>query len=195
MANLTDYSGEFKPDLKYEDLSKDALSRLLTQYAWMNMCLDGWWHSIIKENRGKQEAADFEKVVWQQGIPYRQMRIMKALNIQGNDVATCIKTLQMDPWFCFNIFDLYWELNDPNHGLFTVRDCPAVRHYEAIDDADTLGHMCQLDLDAFNRIASFFNPGMQAVALKVPPRKSKYEICCKFEFRLEPKTPNKRTKN
>ena len=39
------------------------------------------------------------------------------------------------------------------------------------------------------------NPDMEVVALKLSPRESKDEICCKFEFRLEPKTPNKRTGN
>jgi hypothetical protein len=33
------------------------------------------------------------------------MRTMKAFNIQGNDVAARIKTLQRDPQLCFDIFD------------------------------------------------------------------------------------------
>jgi len=48
----------------------------------------------------------------EKGIPYWQTRTMKALNIQGNDVAACIKTLQMDPQLCFDIFDfsiLIWK--------------------------------------------------------------------------------------
>ena len=45
------------------------------------------------------------------------------------------------------------------------------------------------------RYMRLFNADMEAVALKLPLRKSKDEICYKFEFILEPKTPNKRTKN
>jgi hypothetical protein len=40
-----------------------------------------------------------------------------------------------------------------------------------------------------------FCPDMEVVTLKLLPRKIEGQICCKFEFRLEPKTPNKRTRN
>jgi hypothetical protein len=150
----------------------------------------GWWQDTVREKCGEKEAIEYEKAVWEKGIPYWQTRTMKALNIQGNDVAACIKTLQMDPQLCFNIFDIEWEMRDQNHGTYTVRSCHAVRYFESIDDTTTLVHMCQLDWDAYRRIAQFFNPDMEVVALKLPPRKSKDEICCKFEFRLEPKTPN-----
>ncbi|MFC1945091.1 DUF6125 family protein [Chloroflexota bacterium] len=181
MAELKDYSGEFNPKIRYQDFSKDALAGLLTEYAWMNMCLDGWWRDIVKEKRGR--------VVWGRGIPHWQTRTMKALNIQGNDVAACIKTLQMDPGMCFNIFDLSWELEDGNYGLLTIRDCPAVNCYESADETTKLAGTCQMDLEAFNRVAKSFNPGMEVTALALPPRKGKDDICCRFEFRLEPEMP------
>jgi len=49
---------------------------------------------------------------WEKDIPYWPPRTMKALNIQGSDVAACIKTLQMDPQLCFNMIDssvLIWK--------------------------------------------------------------------------------------
>jgi hypothetical protein len=133
----------------------------------------GWWQDTVREKCGEKEAIEYEKAVWEKGIPYWQTRTMKALNIQGNDVAACIKTLQMDPQLCFNIFDIEWEMRDQNHGTYTVRSCHAVRYFESIDDTTTLVHMCQLDWDAYRRIAQFFNPDMEVVALKLPPGRAR----------------------
>jgi hypothetical protein len=34
MPELTDYSGEYKPDIKYEDFSKDFLIKLMNIWRW-----------------------------------------------------------------------------------------------------------------------------------------------------------------
>jgi len=49
MADLVDYSGEFRPNIKYQDFSKEALARLLTQYARLGLALDGWWQNTVME--------------------------------------------------------------------------------------------------------------------------------------------------
>jgi hypothetical protein len=187
MVELQDYSGEFRPNIKYQDFSKDALSRLLTEFARLNMCLDEWWHELIKEKRGTKEAMEFEDAVWKKYIPYWETKLTKALDITGNDVSTCFRALQMDSSFCYNIFDIDWTLKDRNHGTVTIKSCPAVKHLEGSKNADILESRCQMDLECLNRVARFFNPDMEVVALKRPPRKSKDDICCKWEFRLEPK--------
>jgi hypothetical protein len=46
--------------------------------------------------------------------------------------------------------------------------------------------MCDLDFRAFDKIARFFNPKMKVTALKLPPRKSKDDVACQWEFKLEP---------
>ena len=40
MTELSDYSGELKPDLKYEDFSKEALIRLLQEYGRIFLASD-----------------------------------------------------------------------------------------------------------------------------------------------------------
>jgi hypothetical protein len=39
MSELNEYSGPFKPDLTFDDFSKDFLLKLMTvwQYAWIRM--------------------------------------------------------------------------------------------------------------------------------------------------------------
>ncbi|MFC1944188.1 DUF6125 family protein [Chloroflexota bacterium] len=187
MAGMEDYSGDFKPNVRYQDFSREAQARLLVEYARLGLALDGWWYSTIQERYSNAEAIECEKAVWDRGIPYQQQRIIKALNIQGNNVEACFKTLQMDPQFCIEIFDIEWELEVPDHGIYTVNRCRAMEIFEKQGEAEKMVHMCQLDRDAFIKIARFFNPDMKVKALKLPPRKGPDEIACRWEFEIGPK--------
>ena len=191
-SGLDDSSIEFNPKMRYQDLPKEKLVRLTAEYARLGLRLDGWWQEAVKEKLGENVAVECEKMVWERGVPYWQTRTMKALNIKGNDVSTCVKTLQMDPQLSFNVFDIEWWMRDKNHAGYTIKSCHAVRYFESINDIGRLAHMCRLDWDAYRKIAKFFNPDIETVALFMPPRNSKEEICCKFEFRLEPKAPKAR---
>ena len=184
MAGLDDYSGAFNPEARYQDFSKEATARLLTEYARLGLALDGWWFATIQERYGEEAAIECEKAVWDRGIPYEQQRVMKALNIQGSDVAACFKALQMDPQFCLDIFDIDWELKGPNHGIYTVRRCRALELFEKRGETVKMVNMCQLDWDAFKKIAGFFNPDMKVEPLKLPPRQSPDEVACQWEFRI-----------
>jgi len=184
MAELQDYSGEFRPNIKYQDFSKEALARLLTEYGRLGLALDGWWHTIVREKYGKDEAIKLELAVWDRGVPYEQLRVMEALNIRGNDVATCFKELQMDPQYCLGIFDITWDLKNNNYGIFTVNRCRALERFEKQGDTKTMLEMCALDVKAFEKIARFFNPNMKVTTLKLPPRKSPNEIACRFECKI-----------
>lgn len=186
MAELQDYSGEFRPNIKYQDFSKDALARLLTEYARLAIMLDSWWHTTVREKYGQDEAIKLKLAVWDKGVPTEQRRVMQALNIHGNDVATCFKELQMDPQFPLEIWGITWELKNNNHGIFTVNNCRALERFEKLGDTKMMLSMCDLDFKAFEKIARFFNPNMKVTALKLPPRKGSNEIACRFEFKLEP---------
>jgi hypothetical protein len=186
MAELKDYSGAFDPSLQYQDFSKETLERLITEYCRLGFRLDGAWWGIVKDKCGPEVAMECEKAVWASLVPFWQTRFMKALNIQGNDVATYLKTIQMDPQMCFNIFDIQLELKEKNHGTLTIKKCHAVKYYESIDDPDTLKEMCNLDFNAFKALGEFINPAIKVETVKVPPRESQNDICCQFDIKLEP---------
>jgi len=56
LKKLSDYSGEFLPDLKLSDFSPDALARLLKLYAKLYIAMDGLWYRTLKERLGDKEA-------------------------------------------------------------------------------------------------------------------------------------------
>ena len=60
-----DYSGEFDPDLKFEDFSKDTLIKLLGVCAKLYQTVDGYWYMSVKERAGNEEALACDFWVWQ----------------------------------------------------------------------------------------------------------------------------------
>ncbi|MFC1944875.1 DUF6125 family protein [Chloroflexota bacterium] len=185
MAELNDYSGEFNPKAKYQDFSKEALADLLTEYARLGLALDLRWYAVIRERHSEQEAIECERAVAVKKIPHRQQRIMEALHIQGNDIANCLKAIQMDIGACPNICDVGWELKNPNYGIYTINHCAALGSYERHGEVVTMDNICHTCSSDLNRVAKFFNPQITVKPLKLPPRKSEGEICCIWEFKIE----------
>ncbi|MFC1944052.1 DUF6125 family protein [Chloroflexota bacterium] len=149
------------------------------------MALDLRWYAVIKERHGEQEAIECERTVSDRKIPYRQQRVMKALKIQGNDIANCFKAIQMDIGACPNIFDVDWELKNPKYGIYTINHCAAMESYERHGEVVTMYNICNTCSSDLNRIAKYFNRYMKVEPLKLPPRKSEDEICCVWEFKIE----------
>ena len=53
---MSNYGGDFIPNLKYEDFSKDALIRMLGEYSRVYVAMDGFYHSFLSEKFGIEEA-------------------------------------------------------------------------------------------------------------------------------------------
>jgi hypothetical protein len=113
MADLTDYSGEFKPHLRYEDFSKDRLAQLLYQFARVTNVLDGEYTTEIMLRHGQEEALNSQHKVWERHGPRVMRWVKRTLNIQGDDVATYFKLLQMLPSFSPEHYEIEWELLSP----------------------------------------------------------------------------------
>jgi len=79
-----------------------------------------------------------------------------------------------------------YELVNPDHGFITCKRCTALDAYEA----EGTGHeiiMCHEEEPAtFAFAALYHHPKMVVRPLKLPPRKSKDEIACKWECKIDP---------
>ena len=64
-AELPDYSGPYKADLRFTDFSKDALANKFLPWseAYMQLCLDGWAHEVAKRY-GADTMAEIEWAAW-----------------------------------------------------------------------------------------------------------------------------------
>jgi hypothetical protein len=185
MKDLLDYSGEFNPQLKLQDFSKDALIRLLVAASKLYTGIDPLWVAAMRKKFGDRVAFDYDKEIWQTGTLNEVRRVAKALNITGNDVAALFKYFQFSPGFGV-LFDIDWDLKDRNHGIMTVTRCNGVIWWERTEDHALQKFTCEeIEIPMFQRVAAYFNPRMKATALKLPPRKSEDDIACRWEFKVE----------
>ncbi|MDD5093172.1 MAG: DUF6125 family protein [Dehalococcoidia bacterium] len=186
MPELIDYSGHFKPDLKFEDFSKEALIRLLDEYARIFLATDGYWYSLIKQRHGDDEAMACELIVWDKCYTYDPRRISQAMNIKGNDVAACLKALRLSPGFTMGFFDYTIDLKDPNYAIVTVNRCPSLFYFEREGEGRDFRICHELEQPTFQAHANYFNAAIKVTPLKLPPRKSKDETpCCQWEWKLQ----------
>ena len=183
MTQLNDYSGELRPDLKFSDFSHSALADLLALYCKLYMAMDGFWYLTVKEKISNEEALACDIQTWEKACKYEMAKITKQLNIQGNDVVALMKAIQVTPWMRQTQFEI--EVKDENNAVLVVTHCPTLIALEKEGEGRENEICNMVDQKLFKYYASFFNPDIEVKSLKLPPRKSKDEICCRWEFRLE----------
>jgi len=186
MKLLEDYSGEFRSDLKMEHFSRGALTRLWRAAGKLYVGLDGIWYSLIRERFGEDMARELDAEIWRRETPLEVRRVREALNIWGDDVASVLKFIQTDPGGGAIFPEFQCELKDRNHGILTIKRCLGLEYYEKHGEIELQKHACEvLDAVGFSEAAHLFNPKIRVLPLKLPPRKSRDEIACQWEFKLE----------
>jgi len=186
MKDLDDYSGEFDPDLRLQDFSKDALIRLWEAGGRLYVGIIGFWYRLVRERFGEEAAIDFQNSIWRGGggNELELRRVRDAMNIHGDTVADLFKHFQVDPGAA-GFIDFEYDLKDENHGILTATRCWALDYFERSGETSYGEDICQLDVWGFAEAAQIFNPMIKTTCLKLPPRKSKDDIACQWEFRLE----------
>ena len=68
-AELEDYSGPYRPDLRYTDFSRNALATKFLPWseAYLLLCVDGW-SAEVGRRYGADTAAEIEWTAWNDGI-------------------------------------------------------------------------------------------------------------------------------
>jgi hypothetical protein len=183
MQELNDYSGEFNPAIKYKDFSKEALLKALNAYASYIRRLDGIWYLTVKEQVNDDMAFVCDRLVWDKMEVHDADMIRKLLRIEANDVAAMFKTLQMSPW-TWNLRH-HFELRTPHHGIWTVNRCPTLLALENEGEGREQRICCQIETELFQIRAHYINPQMKVRPLKLPPRKGRDEVACRWEFKIE----------
>ena len=114
-------------------------------------------------------------------------RCCQAMNIEGNDVATLFKVCQIDPGG-EAISDMDFDLRNRNHGILTFTRCGPLEWCERHKDPRRQKQACDMDIEWFNTWAHFLNPKMEVTPVKLPPRESKDEVACIWEFKVPEET-------
>ncbi len=183
MAELTDYSGALDSALKYDDFSKELMLKALKAYGNYIRILDGTWYLAVKTRMNDALAFDCDRSVWDRMEVHDVEITRKLFNIEGDDVTALLKCLQMSPWTWS--LDCRVHLENHNHGIWTVNRCPTLLALEKEGEGREKKICRMIETELLQIRARTINPKMKVVPLKLPPRKSKDEVHCQWEFRIE----------
>jgi hypothetical protein len=184
MPEMNDYSCPFKPDLTFEDFSKEFLLKLMTvwQFAWIRMA--GVWYDEVQTRCGSDVANECNLQAWEKVAQQVNPRYPKIANIQLNTVLDSLKCLQLP--LDNNIGPLYpveYDIKNPNHVIMTITQCRSLIYYER-QAPEMIKPVCH-ELEEATIRHYLINPKIKVTPLKLPPRQSQEEIACQWEFKLE----------
>jgi hypothetical protein len=183
VAELVDYSGAFDPKFSHGKFTRETLLKLLKMYSEYMLRIDGFWYLTVMDKWGNEEAFDCDVRVWEKAQLYETKMISSLLNIRGDDVVTVMKAMQASPWMW--IYDYEMEVKSNEHAILTIRTCPTLLSLEK-EGKGREKLICQeMEPKIMGIVAHYFNPNIRVTPLKMPPRKIKDEIPCKWEFKLE----------
>jgi len=98
MTDLVDYSGEFEPEFSHDTFTRETLFSLFKFYAAYLKFVDGIWYSTVSERWSGKEALECDIGMLKRDRAYEAKMLSNLLNIQGDDVATVMKLIQLSPW-------------------------------------------------------------------------------------------------
>lgn len=174
MKDLNDYSGDFSPDVRLQDFSKDALVRIIAAGGAMWGDAVFLARNICQRKFGDEEAASFYKELTDRLTVKRVRRIKEAMNFNGDDVAAFFKFMQLEPAVAA-YHEIEYELNNKDDGIFTCVRCKSLEGMEEKGDLEFIKEMCGNEPSTAHLA---INPKMEATPIKMPPRKSKDEVAC-----------------
>jgi hypothetical protein len=189
VAELKDYSGDFVPDIRYQDFTKDTMAALLTEAGRALVAMDGFWHSRVAERFGGEEADAWGAWVWGTMYPKHIIpRIKKVLNITGSDVYSWAKYSQVDPATPIGVYDCNWKIINRNHVIWTVNRCPSLLHMLK-EGKGRERHVCGPEGTEYHGITAYaqaFNPAIKVTRLKGAPLEGPGDVPhCQWDVRLE----------
>ena len=188
-THMDNYSGEFRADFRYEDLSRQALVRLVREYALIVHLLDRSMCAAIGMRFGQDAVRDCAIDEWRGASPIYGERLREVFEIEGDDVEAIFKVLQLDPGFPHHYLDVHYEVVDPCHGFFELRSCGALMDVEPFGKA-MVTMMCHDIEDAtFDVTAQAINPKARVRHVHRPPRSPQDRVPhCRWEVVIDEDT-------
>ncbi len=180
---MQDYSGEFNPDFRVEELPGPFLAKLLKVYSGLYYSLDGFWYVAVMNRFGDDAAFELDLWAWKKQTKRELDQLTKLFKIEGKDVATVMKAFQVKPWWLGLEHNI--ELKDNKHAVLTVTGCSLLTALEK-EGRGRESRICRgAEATILKYIAEYFNPAIEVTGLQVPPRERKDGICCQWEFKLD----------
>jgi hypothetical protein len=170
VTERADYSGEFDPSFDYEDLSKEALVRLVREYALIVHQLDRSMCAAIGLRYGAEAVKELAIQEWVGSSPIYGERLRQIMAIEGNGIPAIFKVLQLDPGFPHHYLDVHYEVVDEHHGFFELAYCGALMDAEPFGEKMVTNMCHHIEDGTFDITAQAVNPKARIRPVHRPPR-------------------------
>ncbi len=170
MTDRNDYRGPFDPGFDYEDLSKEALVRLVREYALIVHLLDRSMCAAIGLKYGLEAVQELAIEEWKGASPVYGERLRQVMGIEGNGVEAIFKVLQLDPGFPHHYLDVHYEVVDDHLGYFELAYCGALMDAEPYGDRMVTSMCHHIEDGTFDVTAQAINPKARIRHVHRPPR-------------------------
>ena len=170
-------------DVKLESLAREELVDLVKLSSRMMLALDGFWYLSVKELGGNDKALEVDVWVWEKVMKFYVGELARLLGVQGRDVADYMKVMHPRPEGL--VLEETVEVLNRNDAIRTVTYCPTIVAMEKEGQGRDAIHCRAACLEMRKKHTRLFNPAIKVTCLKVPPRKSKDDVFCQFEYRIE----------
>jgi Family of unknown function (DUF6125) len=165
-----------------ESLSREEAVKYLKFLSGLAIAVDGLWFMAAERAAGYDKALEMDVDVW---VGYARVvvkRIRRDFQIQGTGLEALKEIISHDPmWWSMGEFKIIED--SPGRLAFEVRDCPSLMAMEKMGREKLT---CEPVEGAYlQALAAAVDPGIKVHALKLPPRKSPDEVCCRWAFLAE----------
>jgi len=187
MKERNDLSGAYEDTINLQEMSKEFLIKLLgewqEQYRVLN---EGLYEAALKRVPMEQ----FNEILIAANMHMYQATMPRLNKLAGIEPKTLLDLnrvgqLSIDSNKSQGYFESYEEIISPNHFVATVTKCPYLEAAEDMGIPEFIKPLCEVVEPALMPFYYQNHPKLKITPLKLPPRQSKSEICCKLEFKIE----------
>jgi len=166
---------------RIEDLSREELIKRLRLACELASAVDGLWFLAAEQAEGFDKALAMDVQVWERYASLCIKRIRKYYPIGSNGLDAFKEIMRIDPLWLHVEFELIGESKD--RLTFQVNKCPFL---EAMERMGRPVLTCEpVETAYLTAMAQALDPRIRVQPIKLPPRKSKDEICCQWLLSLD----------
>jgi hypothetical protein len=164
------YAGDFDPELRLADFSRQALCHLGREYLLIGHLQDRVGLPLVGQRFGADAMLQLSIEEWMGASPIYSLRMQRLLGFEGDDVATVFKNLQLDIGAPPQFMDFQFRLDHPGYGEFWLPHCGALLDVEPFGE-QRVKQMCHdIEDPTFDATAAATNPRMKMRPIHRPPR-------------------------
>jgi hypothetical protein len=165
-----------------DDLDREALLRLLNNYAKNWLAHDGCWFQAIEEDAGIDKAMDYDREAWRRFTVVEARRIIEFLDLpQNSGIEGLKRALRFRLYSTLNVDEI--EIPDERTLIYYVKTCrvQAARRRKGLQDFPC----ASVGIVEYEYFAKTIDSRLETERISCPPEITNPEYHCIWKFTLK----------